>query len=105
MAVTPSAGAAVNRATFAGKAAKAPSKRAAKRVVVRFKVRGLPRRVKRATLVLRGRRVARASVRVRKVGKRRSAVVGKWTPRASAKKGKRAKARPKAVRIDVTRAG
>jgi hypothetical protein len=100
VAGTPAAGAAVNRATFAGKAAKAASKKPARRVVVRFKVRGLPGRVKRATLVLRGRRVARASVRVRTVGKRRSAVVGRWTPR----KSKRAKARRRTVRIDVTHA-
>jgi hypothetical protein len=70
---------------------------------VRFKVRGLARRVKRATLVLRGRRVARASVRVRKVGKR-STVVGRWAPHKKAAKKKRAKAPGRTVRIDVTRA-
>jgi hypothetical protein len=103
VAGTPAAGAAVSRATFAAKAAQTPSKQTAKGVVVRFKVRGLARRVKRATLVLRGRRVARASVRVRKVGER-STVVGRWAPRKKAAKKKRAKAPGRTVRIDVTRA-
>jgi hypothetical protein len=102
VAGTPADAAAVSRATFAAKAAQAPSKKAAKRVVVRFKVRGLARRVKRATLVLHGRRVARASVRVRKVGKRPT-VVGHWAPRKRSKK-LRSKAQRRTVRIDVTRA-
>jgi hypothetical protein len=102
VAGTPADAAAVSRATFAAKAAQAPSKKAAKQVVVRFKVRGLARRVKRATLVLHGRRVARASVRVRKVGKRPT-VVGHWAPRKRSQK-LRSKAQRRTVRIDVTRA-
>jgi len=94
----PAADAAVKRATFAGKAAKAGSGPKAKRVVVRFKVRRLPGRVRRATLVLRGKRVARTSVRV----KRASRVVGRYKPSKKARK-KKAKGR-KTVRIDVSRA-
>ena len=94
--------AASTRTSFKAAAAKASSRNgeASTRTLLRFEVRGLPSRVTRATLVVRGTRAPRRPVRVRQARGRTGAgaVIGTWRPR-------RGSERPgDELSVDVTRA-
>jgi hypothetical protein len=94
--------AASTRTSFRAAAAKASSRNgdASTRTLLRFEVRGLPARVTRATLVVRGTRAPRSPVRVRQPRGRSGAgaVIGTWRPRRGGERAVRELA------VDVTRA-